>query len=52
MKELLFKNRETGELKTVYCSDTISNITAAQEFRSKHGKQWGLVMSRQGVRKP
>lgn len=47
MKELLFKNRETGEYRTIYIDETISNITAARSFREEHGKQWDLVQSRQ-----
>lgn len=52
MKVLLFKNRETGESKTVGIDENISNITAARTFRETHGKQWGLVESRQPYRKP
>lgn len=47
MKEMLFKNRETGEYRTIYIDEGISNIEATRSFREAHGKQWGLVHSRQ-----
>ena len=51
MKKLTFKNRQTGELQTIYCTDKESNITVAREFRETHGKQWGLVQSTQTLRR-
>ena len=45
MKELLFKNRETGEYRTIHIDEKISNITASRSFREENGKQWGLVQS-------
>ena len=51
MKKLTFKNRKTGELQSIYCTDKESNIQVAREFRETHGKHWGLLESSQPVRR-
>ena len=49
MKEMLFKDRATGAVKRVACSENTSNIEATRKFRDTNGKSWGLVMSRQQI---
>ena len=47
LKEMLFKNVETGKLKAIHCDSRISNLDAVRQYQEEHGKQSRLVASRQ-----
>lgn len=49
MKKLVFKNRETGKLKSFYCNAGISNLEASRQYKEANGKEWALVMSTQWI---
>ena len=51
MKKLVFKNRETGKLKSFYCDARISNLEASRQYKEANGKEWALVMSKHWIPK-